>query len=389
MKKLIVSEKELLKVFAAVSAAVLFCVLIWFFLSGQTDILTKGFINGAAKDNEYIVESMASEITASVTNESQAVKIIQSAPSSGFRYWFLLSSDSLVYEKDLTTTAAMGNLSYSGLEAYYIRNGGIGVDTLFELIKGGQDFSVVMTKRSTMGAELVSAKFIQIGSARYCLGTSVSESYILSAAGIGERIYNLKIMTLLLCLVILALTSFFALSSRKKSLQIKSLKNELTTKNVLVQQQSERIIFPDSENPEKSDDALTGLYNRKFFDSLISKLSARNVENVGFIYIRISNLLALSDEKGPDAINQLIKDTANVLIKHTDVKDVCARISKKEFVIVKFNTTKDETALAVHSLFMDLNALGSEARFAAGSSFKESNIAIESALEEAYEIQSV
>src|ERR1035437_10224158 len=143
MKKLIASEKELLKVFAAVSASVLLCVLVWLFLSGQTDLLTKGYINGIAKDNEYLVATMAAKITASASDESQAVEIIQSAPSSGSRYWFLLSSDSLVYEMDAATTTAMGTLSYTELENYYVRNGGSGVSKLFDLINAGQDFSPV------------------------------------------------------------------------------------------------------------------------------------------------------------------------------------------------------------------------------------------------------
>jgi diguanylate cyclase (GGDEF)-like protein len=212
---------------------------------------------------------------------------------------------------------------------------------------------------------------------------------MLSAAGIGERTYDVKIVTLLLCFIIIALTSIFSLSNRKKILQIQTIQNDLAAKNILVQQQSERLISPDEDTREKSDDALTGLYNRKFFESLIIKLSARNVENVSIIYIRISNLLALSDTKGAEAINQLIKDTAAVLFKQADESDICARISKKEFVIIKFNTTKEATSLAVKSLLSELNDMGSAAKFAAGSSFKDKNMTIESVLEEAYEIQSV
>jgi hypothetical protein len=228
-------------------------------------LLTKGYINGIAKDNEYLVAAMSAKITASASDESQAVEIIQSAPSSGSRYWFLLSSDSLVYEMDAATTAAMGTLSYTELENYYVRNGGSGVSKLFDLINAGQDFSAVLTKRSTFGSELITAGFIQIGGAKYCLGTGVSESYMLSAAGIGERTYDVKIVTLLLCFIIIALTSIFSLSNRKKILQIQTIQNDLAAKNILVQQQSERLISPDEDTREKSDDALTGLYNRKFF----------------------------------------------------------------------------------------------------------------------------
>jgi len=383
MKRISKPEKELTKVFAAVTIAILLCICVWMFLNNQTAKLSEGYINGIAKDNEYIVDTMAADITARAANEDEAVGIIENAPSSSVRYWFLLSSEALVFERSADTTAAIGLLNYSGLEDYYVRKGGRNVAGFFELIRAGEDFSAVVVKDSSFRSELISVRFFTIGGEKYCVGTSVSQSFMFSAAKLGERIITLKIITLVMCAALILVTAAYSFANRKKALTISILQNDLTNKNILVQGHGEKLAAIESDSFEKSDDTPTGLYNRKFFEAVIIKLSARKTENVGIIYIRLSNLMALNYEKGFAFTDQIIIDTAGKFKSYATEKDICAHISKNEFVMLKFNTTGDETHHTAQKLYDELRKSNPTIDVAAGSSFKSEDMTIEATLDAA------
>lgn len=384
MKNISKPERELTKVFAAVVMSILLCIFVWIFLDDQTAMLSEGYINGIAKDNEYIVDQMAADITARAKSEEEAVGIIEDAPASSVRYWFLLSPEALVFERNADTTAAIGYLSYSELEDYYVRQGGQNAAAFFELINAGKDFSAVVIKDSSFRSELISVRFLDIGGEKYCVGTSVSQSFMFSAAKLGERIITLKIITLAMCSALILVTAFYSFLNRRKTITISILQNDLINKNILVQEHGERLAAIESDGFDKNDDTPTGLYNRKFFNTVITKLSARKTENVGIIYIRISNLMALNYEKGFAFTSQIIMDTAEKVKSHATEKDICSHISKNEFVMLKFNTTDDETLQTAQKLYEDIRMSNSFIEVAAGSSFKTENMTMEEALDAAY-----
>ena len=383
MKKFGKPEIELTKVFAAVTTAILLCICIWLFLNSQTAMLSEGYIDGVAKNNEYIVDLMAADIAVHASSENEAVGIIKNAPSSSVRYWFLLSSEELVFERSADTTAAIGRLNYSELEEYYVRQGGQNIAGYFNLIKSGEDFSAVVIKDSAYRSELISARFLVIGGEKYCVGTGVSQSFMLSSAKLGERIITLKIIALVLCAAVILLTASCAFANRKKTLKISVLQNDLASKNILVQGHGERLAAIESDGFEKSDDTPTGLYNKIFFDAVIKKLSARKTENVGIIYIRLTNLMTLNYEKGFAYTSQLIMDIADKVKSYATEKDICAHVSKNEYVMLKLNTTSDETRQTAKMLYDELRSSNPSVDIAAGSSFKSEDMTIEAALDAA------
>ena len=383
MKGITKPEKELTKVFAAVAVSIFLCIFVWMFLNNQTAMLSEGYMNGIAKDNEYIADQMASDITAHAKSEDDAVGIIKDAPQSSVRYWFLLSSEALVFERSADTTAAVGRLNYSELEEYYVRQGGQNIAGFFELINAGEDFSAVVIKDSSFRNELISVRFLDIGGEKYCVGTGVSQSFMLSSAKLGERIITLRILTLVMCAALILVTVFYSFANRGKALTISVLENDLSNKNILVQGHGERLAAIESGNFDKSDDTSTGLYNRKFFEAVIAKLSARKTENVGIIYIRLSNLMTLNYEKGFAFTSQIILDTAGMFKSYATEKDICAHINKNEFVMLKFNTTGDETLQTARKLYDELREHNPSVDVTAGTSFKSEDMTIEAALDAA------
>ncbi len=384
MKRTGKAGKGLAVVFLITAVMLVIGILIWIFLTAQTDQLRKGYIEGIVKDNEYIVHSMADRIAEEAADESEAAEIIEAAPPSGTRYWFLLSSDAVVFERDAAVTAKVASMSYSDLEDYYIRNGGSGARKLVELINLGEDFSAVVTKDSALGSEIISAVFIEIGGERFCIGTSVLQSYMFSTAKIGERIFILRTMTLLLCLVLAALTSYFASVNYRKTLKIHKLQDELKDKNIHVQEQEKRLSDAYSDDANKSNDAFTGLYNRKFFDAVTAKLSERNAEKIGIIFIRIDNLAKLKSDKGYAFANQLIMETADSLKKHGTAKDICARIRVNVFAVISLDTTNRLTLQHQKKLLNELKALYPDAIVTAGSSYRSETSTFDAALVEAW-----
>lgn len=384
MKKFSKNDKDLAKVFIAVTAAVLLCLAAWLFFEKQAALLRESYMDAAAGDNEYTATVMADHIASSASDADEAAAILSSASEKGTRYWFLLSPESLVFERDSETTAATAGKSYSELEDYYIRRGGTGVKELFALIQTGRPFSAVVLKESSRGSELISTAFADIGGEQYCVGLGVSQSYIYSAGKIGERIQFLRIMTMLLCAAVTALTAVFCITAQRKSQRVRILRSDLADKNVLVQEQSERLIEADSDTPGKCEDTLTGLYNRKFYDAVLTKLSERQTEDIGIIYIRISNMAPLYYEKGFSFTNKLITDTAGLFRSNASDQDICARISKNEFAMIKLNTTNAVTLQAVKKLAGELREQYPDADYAEGFSFKRKDMTLEAAVKAAH-----
>lgn len=385
MKRIGKQEKELIKVFITVAASAAACIFCWIFLNSQLALLCQGYMNNIAKSNEYIVQVMAQNIETSANSSRQAAQIIKAAPSSGSRYWFLLSSDSLIFERNEETTAALGPMSYTDLEDYFIRSGGKGINQLFELLDGGKDFSAVVSKSSTSGSELISVKFIKIGDEKFCVGTSISQNYMLSQGKVNERIFYIRIMAVLLFAGATAVIAYFSFMNRRKALIIASLQLDLTDKNILVQEQGERLADTDTDSTDNSDDTLTGLYNKRFFDTVVAKLSERKTQNIGIMYIRITNFLALNYANGFAFTNQLLTDTASLIKENTSDTDICARIGKNEFAVLTFNNTHEETIKAADKLNKDLAKIYPSATFLAVTSYADEKIPIENALKDAME----
>jgi diguanylate cyclase (GGDEF)-like protein len=376
-------DKELVKVLLTVVMAVSFCVFIWIFLNDQAARLGKGYMDGVTKDNEYIVEAVSSYISSSATDQTQAVDLLASAPSTGTRYWFMLSSEALIFEKNADITADLAGMTYRELSDAYIRNGGSGGSEFYAMIEKGQEFTAVVTKDRKDGRELISVTFIEVSGQKYCIGTSILQNYMYSTGKIGERIFMLRVMTLVMCCILVALASYYSYANRKKAIQIRVLKHDLTEKNMLVQEQGERMFETDADVTDQSADQLTGLYNRKFFDAVIAKMTTRNVENVGFIFIRIDNLHTLHYENGFASTNRLLVDTAKHIGSSTTDKDICARVSKNEFAILAFDTSYKMISHSASKLLGELKELYPSAEFSEGYSFAWKDTDIASAVEAA------
>ncbi len=81
-------------------------------------------------------------------------------------------------------------------------------------------------------------------------------------------------------------------------------------------------------------DAMTGLYNRAFFDSELDRLSRSRIAPISIVVADIDGLKHCNDTVGHAAGDQLIKTTARVLLDSFRAEDIIARIGGDEFAVI-------------------------------------------------------
>lgn len=100
-------------------------------------------------------------------------------------------------------------------------------------------------------------------------------------------------------------------------------------------------------------DALTGLYNRTFFDAERSRLDTGR-DSVGVIMIDVDGLKIVNDEYGHEAGDRLIRRTAAVLRMTFREEDILARVGGDEFAVLIPGVDEYQLGSAADRLRQDL-----------------------------------
>jgi diguanylate cyclase (GGDEF)-like protein len=81
-------------------------------------------------------------------------------------------------------------------------------------------------------------------------------------------------------------------------------------------------------------DALSGLYNRSYFDEEVKRLSSSRITPVSIVMVDIDDLKVCNDKYGHSVGDALIKATSQVLLDSFRVEDAVARIGGDEFAVL-------------------------------------------------------
>ncbi|MGI6131138.1 MAG: HD domain-containing phosphohydrolase [Bacillota bacterium] len=94
-------------------------------------------------------------------------------------------------------------------------------------------------------------------------------------------------------------------------------------------------------------DALTGLYNRRYLEQVVSRLDAEAVVPVSVVFGDANGLKLANDAFGHEAGDRLLVNIARVLQACSRSDDIVVRMGGDEFVVIMRDVSEDEAAEAV------------------------------------------
>jgi diguanylate cyclase (GGDEF)-like protein len=98
-------------------------------------------------------------------------------------------------------------------------------------------------------------------------------------------------------------------------------------------------------------DALTGVYNRAYFeDQLLHLAEAKSVEKIGFIMADLNGLKVINDRIGHQAGDNFIRRAAEVLKAAFGEGETVARIGGDEFAVLALDVTEEDMVKAVERI---------------------------------------
>lgn len=97
-------------------------------------------------------------------------------------------------------------------------------------------------------------------------------------------------------------------------------------------------------------DALTGLYNRSFFDEEMARLEHGRQFPISVIMADLDNLKKFNDRHGHDSGDEMLKRCAQALAASFRNEDVVARIGGDEFAVLLPSANAEEAGNAIQRI---------------------------------------
>jgi diguanylate cyclase (GGDEF)-like protein len=107
-------------------------------------------------------------------------------------------------------------------------------------------------------------------------------------------------------------------------------------------------------------DALTGLYNRAYFEEEMARLERGRQFPISILMVDVNGLKAVNDSQGHEAGDELLSRTAQVLLISVRVEDMVARIGGDEFAVLLTGTDVSTAENAVERVRRNLNVHNSK-----------------------------
>ncbi len=139
-----------------------------------------------------------------------------------------------------------------------------------------------------------------------------------------------------------------------------------------------------------TNDSLTGLYNRTFFEAEMKRIEQGRQFPISIIRIDLDNLKNENDVKGHQAEDKILKRMAQVLFRSFRGDDIVARIGEDEFAILFPNTDEKATDLIIKRIRVNFQKINNNKskpalRIFIGASTSKKGVGLNSVLKQAGE----
>jgi diguanylate cyclase (GGDEF)-like protein len=120
-----------------------------------------------------------------------------------------------------------------------------------------------------------------------------------------------------------------------------------------VQSRQRRFILETKLREEADRDALTSLFNRRFFSrvsELLFQQSQRHKRSLSALVVDIDHFKVINDTHGHDVGDTVIQATARTLLEQVRTSDVSARMGGEEFAVLLSDTNAADAALVAERI---------------------------------------
>ncbi|NLT12436.1 MAG: diguanylate cyclase [Clostridiaceae bacterium] len=363
---------------AGIVLAVIICVVFFAILDHQLKEFKLGVLRVSAANNEFIVRRVIKQVEMEAETEADIIQIISQAESDGTRYWMLFSEDRVLFEKNDSVSSIVSGMNFDQIRDYHFRSGGHNIGAFIEQISKKESFSVSIIKNIEIGAELISAEYVEVNGISYCIAFSTSQSSIFTQSRFGEIDLLIRLIFITFAAAVLALTAWYVVRRRRFILDRNTLSSELVRVNRILLDESAGSSSTGAQARVRDD--TTHLYSPAFFDVILDRIIKRSVTQIGIITIQIDNYYLYQSLHGSTKMHETIIRIADTLERSSEQNDLCFKTRNNEFVILKLQTSENELALHSKKLFASLRRLDPDISLAAGYIYRDNSDAMDIAI---------
>jgi len=129
-----------------------------------------------------------------------------------------------------------------------------------------------------------------------------------------------------------------AIKQHESDLALRRLRADLELRKAALEQQSQELeVLVEKLREESVIDPLTGIYNRRQFDSVVMRelsLAKRETRSIGFVMIDLDHFKAFNDRFGHATGDHVLREVAGFLRRQLRAHDSACRYGGEEFVLV-------------------------------------------------------
>jgi len=311
-------------------------------------------IETLSREQELLVEQVGREArnelkryAAAAASFSEAEKgvaegLLQTVETSGSRYWFFYSDKGVIFEKNEEETRNVEGKNLEELVEKWKISGGTETEKFETLVEERKSGSVVFTKNIGTGEEVVSVTHFKVSGRYYHLGMATQKAYLLQESGVNSHLLYLYSFAGVVCVSLVVLTLLLCLTIYRKHTESEQSNRSIIDKTLKIQELTLKLDAK-TEAVEVASiyDSLTKMYNRKFFDTFLSKIKSRLLMPVSILVLDINGLFRLNELEGYSLGDDLLIKTAEILRRVCIETDIVCRTDGSEFTIIMTGTKEN------------------------------------------------